>query len=128
MELDEDKIIAMTKLAVYEKKYGKKDKEISKYYKEDYVYSRNAVARWYACFGATLIIIVDMMIKIGEVGIEKLISNMGIYVIDIIIFYIVVVIAYTVINTVITYVEYDKSYIRSQSFISILDKLNNNIK
>lgn len=57
---DQNKIILMTKLALYEKKDLEKDKKIMAYYIEDYIYLNNLKAR----LGFTIVMLIFMGIDI----------------------------------------------------------------
>ena len=51
----EQKIIIMTRLALYEKRYGAADKHAGSFFRHDYVYWKNFWNRVYALLGALLI-------------------------------------------------------------------------
>ena len=52
----EEKIIIMTKLAIYDKRYGEADKEATSFFRHDYVYWQNFWNRFYALIGCFIII------------------------------------------------------------------------
>jgi len=52
----EEKIIIMTQLAIYDKKYGEADKEATSFFRHDYVYWKNFWNRFYALIGCFIII------------------------------------------------------------------------
>ena len=53
---NEEKIIIMTELAVYDKRYGEADKEATSFFRHDYVYWKNFWNRFYALIGCFIII------------------------------------------------------------------------
>lgn len=67
--VDQDKIILMSKLASYEKKYIKQDKKITDYFIEDYIYINNFKTR----LGITLITICFIGLGAFKILIEDII-------------------------------------------------------
>jgi len=53
---NEEKIIIMTRLAVYDKRYGEADREANSFFRHDYIYWKNFWNRFYALIGCFIII------------------------------------------------------------------------
>jgi len=54
--VNEEKIAIMTKLAIYEKRYGEADSQANSFFRHDYVYWKNFWNRVYALIGCVIII------------------------------------------------------------------------
>jgi len=54
---NEDKIVTMTRLALYDKKYGESDRNANSFFRHDYIYWNNFWNRAYALIGCLIIII-----------------------------------------------------------------------
>lgn len=115
----------MTKLAVYEKKYLKKDERLLNYFIEDYVYINNVKTR----IGITLITLFYMMIgtfKIINVEIlypNSLLNFIEIYLGPYILPWLIVIIVYTIIATLVNTSKYNKASQRFNKYKRILQEL-----
>jgi len=54
--IDERKIIIMTQLAIYDKKYGEADNKANSFFRHDYVYWKNFWNRLFALIGCFIVI------------------------------------------------------------------------
>ncbi|MDF2877117.1 MAG: hypothetical protein K0S30_213 [Clostridia bacterium] len=119
--VDQDKIILMTKLAVYEKRYIKEDERRNSYYLEDYVYINNFRTR----FSVTLAVIVVAMVNIiGTINQNlifptSLMHFIEVYINPYLLPWILVVIGYTMLSAII----YGKRYALSQKRLKGYNKL-----
>ena len=121
--LDENKIKLMTKLSIYEKKDGKEDIYLSKYYKTDYVRMQMLKSIVSVTIGYVLLLLMyfthkmEFMIKNAVVLNYKL---MGAYILGI---YIIILAVY-VLGTIIAYsVKYDKSRKKLTRYFRLLKSL-----
>jgi hypothetical protein len=48
----------MSKLAIYDQKFGSRDKKDNEYYRHDYIYRKNMWTRFYACIGAVIVMLI----------------------------------------------------------------------
>jgi len=62
--INKEKIILMTKLAVYDKKFGEADIGAGSFFRHDYVYWKNFWARLSALFGCAIIVAAYVLDKI----------------------------------------------------------------
>ena len=62
--INEEKVIIMTRLAMYDKKYGEADKGANSFFRHDYVYWKNFWNRFYALIGCFIIIAIYAFNKI----------------------------------------------------------------
>lgn len=121
---NKNKIIIMSKLAIYEKNYGKQDKKIIMYYKNDYIYLNNFKTRIFCSFACLILIGLYISHKI-------LFDNIDIYNFDIfktvknsILFIIIMLIIYTIIETIQSTKKYNKAKKRHTTYINGLTLLN----
>ena len=54
--IDQRKVILMSKLAIYDKKYGEADRQANSFFRHDYVYWKNFWNRLFALLGCFIII------------------------------------------------------------------------
>ena len=54
--INEGKIIIMTKLAIYDKRYGEMDEKANSFFRHDYIYWKNFWNRFFALLGCLIII------------------------------------------------------------------------
>ena len=122
--LNNNKIRLMTKLAVYERKVGKEDIKLSKYYKTDYV--RYQVIKSIICatmgFGLILLLIVlyrsEFLIR-NAIKLDY--KTLGLYVLG---FYIITIAVYGLSSIVIYSRKYDKSRKKLGRYYKLLKRLN----
>lgn len=122
--LNNNKIRLMTKLAVYEKKEGKEDIQLSKYYKTDYVRYQMIKSMISATFGYLLILALVFLYQM-----EYLIKNavdlnyklIGTYVLG---FYIMIVTVYGLGSAIGYSMKYDASRKKLVRYFKLLKRLN----
>lgn len=123
--VDKEKIILMTKLAINDKNYSKKDTRIVSHYKEDYIYFNNFKTRFLVFCVAGGFILVDVLAKVekglnipatGEEIFIQYIKPYGIFLIGVLLFY-------TFISTVIYTKRYNEAQKRVRDYQNVLKKL-----
>lgn len=123
--IDQDRIILMTKLAVYEKKYIKEDRRRNSYYVEDYIYVKNFKTR----FSVTLVVILFATINIMKMINQNVIiptslaSFIDSYIKPYLVPWIMILIGYTILSTIIYQTRYALSQKRLQSYSKLLKQL-----
>lgn len=123
--IDQNKIILMTKLEMYNKKYGKEDRVRCRYFFEDYIYIKNFKTRLYFSLvvlmflvvGAIKIVVTDLVIP------ESLEQFMSAYVNPYILPWIIGLVIYTLISTWIYSKAYQKSKGRLKAYRKTLEEL-----
>ncbi len=108
------KIILMTQLALYERKYGKKDLEKSNFYKQDYIYLRSMWTRLFAVLGAVILIFIYCFLRIGSLGLEETVTFIKNNYKNFAYFIIFVFLVYTVIGKIIYSKEFNRSEKRKE--------------
>ena len=123
--IDKDKIILMSQLALYEKRYMKEDKRITSYYREDYIYSKNFVTRLCVTICIIIFVGVNVLNKInnGENIPFDFYELFTLYIVPYSILLAVSLFIYTLISTVIYGKKYDLSQKRIQYYKDQLKKL-----
>ncbi|PHV71203.1 hypothetical protein CS063_05795 [Sporanaerobium hydrogeniformans] len=125
--VDQKKIILMTKLAIYEKNYGKEDRRRNRYYLEDYIYIKNFKTR----LSVTLVVFLVIgfqLLKLLEEGIiipTSLMEFVKLYIAPYSLPWIVMMIIYTMISTVIYGKRYASTQKRLIGYRNLLKKLTN---
>ena len=123
--IDQNKIILMTKLEIYNKRYGTKDRNRLKYFMEDYVYIKNFKTR--LCF--TLVIL--FILGIGSLNIiitnivipESLEMFLKAYINPYILPWFIGIVFYTLISTIIYSKKYKESQQRFKGYQKLLTEL-----
>ena len=113
--VDQNKIILMSKIAVYEKRYLQKDQKITDYFVEDYVYINNFITR----LGISLIII-------GFIGMGalKIVCKEIVYIKAYIGPWIGMLILYTLISTITYGIRYKRASKRFSQYKKLIRELN----
>lgn len=123
--INKDKIIIMTKLAVYDKNYGESDKRYENYFVEDYVYRRNAGVRFSVLLGTFIILIFYYLLRFAGDNVDVLTLDYRQEVMNIAVFVIIMLFVYTVISSITATVDYHLSERRRRKYFSMIQKLNN---
>lgn len=118
-----EKIILMTKLAVYDKYEGEADRRANEYYRHDYIFKKNIWTRFCAAVGAVILLAFDWLWKIFVKEIDLSLLNYRQELLDAVFFIVAVMILYTLIGTVKATVEYNRSQKRLQKYFYVLNKL-----
>ncbi len=126
--IDKDKIILMTKLALYEKKHGLADSHINHFFLSDYVYLKNSWTRFCVFLGCIILLAVDWMHKILNLQTDIFGLDIKAELIDNLTFIAVVLAAYTIIGTQRAIVEYNAAQRRISQFLDLLSRLNGDTK
>lgn len=122
--VDEQEIILMTKLALHEKKYGKEDETRNSYFKWDYIYINNWYTRFAAGLSALIIIgwLIFKDVYIGEV-IPVLDVALQDYLGKYITFFVLAILVYTGVSTIIFHRRYEKTQKRIEEYEKIVKEL-----
>jgi len=121
--LDKKKILIMTRMALYDKKYAEIDKKRLSCFRDDYVYRKNFVARFYALIGTIILLAVSYASRIYFQEIDPFelnFQNEMYYIIKVVAF---VLILYTVIGGLKHNYEYSVSEKRNLRYIKNIERL-----
>lgn len=120
---DKNKIIIMTKLAVYDKHIADKDRRVNDYFLHDYIYKNNMWTRFAVITGSVIVIFFHMLHRIFNESVDVLtldypaeLKRMGLFILA-------VAVVYTVIGSFKSYYDYRQSQNRIKEYTRSLQKL-----
>lgn len=125
--VDQNKIILMSKMARYEKRYMRQDKRMTDYFVEDYIYINNFITR----AGISLITIFFIMLGAVNTFLDEIIfptsieSFIEIYIKDYIGPWLIMMIIYTVISSIVFGVRHKKASKRMNEYKKLVKELKN---
>jgi len=120
---DKDKILLMAKLAVYDKHNGKSDHRDDEFFRQDYIYANNMKTRLYAFFGC-IIVTIFYILHIASYHETDIFSiNYFTEALRIGSFFVIVLVGYTVIGTVLYTARYVQLQKRLEEYYSLLKQL-----
>jgi hypothetical protein len=121
--LDKDKIIIMSKMAVYDKRHGNADRAVFSYFRRDYIYRKNMWTRFSVALGALFLLGVYWLhqIFIYAVDIQELDITQSVT--DSVLFLLAVMAVYTMIGTIQGTIQYYKVQRRVEDYISMIEVL-----
>ncbi len=118
------KIVLMSQLSLYEKKYGKDDIKKSNFYKSDFVYLKNMWTRAFALVGACLLIILYYINMSSQIGFEGMILYIKDNYMKTVYFLLGVIVFYSVLGSFMYGRDYKESKRRVESYARLLGKIN----
>ena len=123
--IDQNKIILMTKLEMYNKKYGNEDRKRCKYFLEDYIYIKNFKTR--VCF--TLVVLFFLVVGATKIFTqiilipESLEQFMSTYINPYILPWLIGIVVYTLVSSWVYSKKYRASQKRLRQYRKILKEL-----
>lgn len=121
--INERKIIAMTKLAIYEKNMAEADKKTDGYFLHDYIYKQNMWTRIFVLIGLLIVIMFRWLHKLLIVGVDLFAFDYQKELLDIGIYVVVVLVAYSIIGMIQSTIEYKASQNRIKAYLQLLSEL-----
>ncbi len=124
--LDQEKVIQLTELAIMEKRTIKKDKQITNYYEEDYVYVNNFKTRVMIFLAVGLGSAANLLWRV-EKGLDIPTTKdalLGDYVIPYVSVLVIALLLYTILSTCV----YKKKYRQAAQRMAIYEKLKNEVE
>lgn len=121
--LNTKKISAMTKLAVYDKRYADNDSRILEYFRHDYVYKKNFKIRVNVIFAGIIITLLSYGNKIFTGDLDVFSLNLQTELRNIVVFFLFLGLFYTVIGTIKSNYEYSSALTRQLRYNKLADKL-----
>ena len=125
--VDQNKIILMSKMARYEKRYMRQDKRMTDYFVEDYIYINNFITR----AGISLITVFFIMVGAVNTLLDEIIfptsieSFIEVYIKDYIGPWLIMMIVYTVISSIVFGVRHKKASKRMNEYKKLVKELKN---
>ena len=121
--IDRRTVILLTKMAIYDKHHGEKDRRINGFFRSDFVYRRNMWARAAAAAGCLLVLaaywlnqLVSGAADLLSVDWRKAGTDAGMWLLT-------VMVVYTLISTVLATVEYQSSQRRLERYYGYIRQL-----
>ena len=122
--VDKEKLIIMTKLAIYDKNYGETDRRQQEYFRDDYVYKYNFWNRFFVFIATIIVIIMYYSHKILIENMDILEMDYKAELVDTATFLIVVLVIYSIIGTIIATVKYYLAQKRLKKYFAMIAELN----
>ncbi len=123
--VDQKKIILMSKIAMYEKRYMKRDQKITDYFVEDYMYINNFITR----LGISVITIFFILVGAFKIVCDDIIfpnsieNFIDVYIKAYIGPWIIMIIIYTLISSLVYGMKYKKASQRMNAYKKLIEEL-----
>jgi hypothetical protein len=113
----------MSKLAVYDKHFGEQDRKSGEYFRQDFIYSSNMKSRFYVFFGCAIaaVFYILHLAAFGETDIFSIEYPALLF--RIVVFFAAVLVAYSVLGTILYTAIYAKTQKRIENYFKLLDEL-----
>jgi len=118
---DKEKIVLLTRLALYDKHMSDADKKINNYFLHDYIYAKNIRTRFFACCGTIILVLFYVMYRI-------FVEQADIFALDyvkeltgIAVFVAAVLVFYTLVGSLRAAVAFRASQKRIGAYLDVLD-------
>ncbi|MCL2673901.1 MAG: hypothetical protein FWE92_01055 [Defluviitaleaceae bacterium] len=122
--MNEERIIIMSKLAVYDKNFGEKDRLANRFFRTDYVYRKNMWTRFYVFIGCLFLVCVYALRVFIVDGQDIFAFDYRGELIRIGIYVLAVLVVYTLISTKIYISEFNRAQRRFGNYIKLIKLLN----
>ena len=118
--ISKKRVIMMTKLALYDRQYGSRDKKDNLYYRHDYIYRKNMWTRLCASIGAAIILAVYWIYQIFALNKSFLEIDYKQAGITAATFVLAVMAVYTILGTIRETAQYAKGQRRLKNYMRML--------
>jgi len=119
---DKEKIVLLTRLAVYDKHMSESDKKMNDYFLHDYIYSKNIWTRFYAFLGSMILIAFYLLYRIlieetdiFSVDYVREFTNIAVFIVGVLVFY-------TLVGSLRAMVSYRAGQKRIRAYLDVLKK------
>ncbi|MCL1998433.1 MAG: hypothetical protein FWG65_06675 [Turicibacter sp.] len=121
--IDRDKILLMTKMAVYDKNYGETDRAVFAFFRRDYIYKKNMWTRLCVAIGALFLLALYWLQQIFVIGISIQELDVAQSVTDSVLFLLAVMAFYTMVGTIQGTYQYYIIQKRTENYIEMLEEI-----
>jgi len=121
--LDPQKVITMTKLAIYDKEGAEEDLNIDRFFRHDYIYRQNMWIRLYLLIGCLVVIGLRVLHMLAVDQADLFALDFRAELIKAAVFILIVLVGYTIIGTIQYTVVYERSQRRMREYFALLDEL-----
>ena len=119
-----DKIRIMSKMAIYDKKDFRRDADANQYFRHDFIYKRNMQMRFYVGVGCLILVFFYFMYLMAVQDQDVLSLDFQGEVFGVVIFVLIVMVAYSFIGTIIFTREFLVAQKRVEAYFSLMRRLN----
>lgn len=121
--IDKNKTIIMTKMAIYDKNNGDRDKKINEYFRHDYIYRKNAWTRICVTLGCVFVLVGYWTHKIIDEGLDVFNMDYKRAGMDMLLFLFLVLAFYTFVGTIRAAIDYSESQKRLRRYSQMINRL-----
>ena len=120
--MDREKIVLLTRLAVYDKHLSESDRKINNYFLHDYIYSKNIRTRFFAFTGAFILFAYYAMYRILVLNADVFTLDYKKEITEAAVFFAAIIALYTIIGSIRAAVEYRICQKRIKAYMEVLKK------
>ena len=121
--VNKNKIIIMSKMAVYDKRYGANDRAVFSYFRRDYIYRKNMWTRLCVSMGSVFLLGTYWLYQIFIYGVDIHELDIQQSVTDSVLFLLAVMALYTMIGTIQGTHQYHIVQKRMERYMNMMQKL-----
>ena len=121
--INKDRVITMTKMAVYDKRYGEADREVFSFFRRDYIYRKNMWTRLCVALGSGFLLAIYWLHQIFIYGIDIHALDVQESVTDSVLFLLAVMAVYTLIGTIQGTHQYHQVQKRMENYMTMMKNL-----
>ena len=120
---DPNKIIIMTKLAIYDKEGMERDLDADRFFRHDYIYRQNMWIRLFALIGCLILLGFRVLHLLAVDQTDLFTLDFRTVLIQLVFWLLAIEAAYTVIGTIRFTVEYERAQKRLREYYRLMDEL-----
>jgi len=117
---DKEKIITMSKMAIYDKRDFDRDSRAGQYFRHDFIYKRNMRMRFFLGIGCAILLLFYVIYLLAIEGADLFAMDFGAEAVRLLIFAIILMTAYSVIGTIIHTREFLISERRINAYFKLM--------
>jgi len=121
--VNKNKIILMSKMAVYDKRHREADRAIFSYFRRDYIYRKNTWTRLSVAMGSMVLLGLYWLHRIFIYGVDIQELDIQQSVIDSVLFLVAVMAFYTLVGTIQGTHQYHKVQKRVERYLAMMQRL-----
>ncbi|MCL1988195.1 MAG: hypothetical protein FWG64_09540 [Firmicutes bacterium] len=120
---NKERIILMSQMAVYDKRYGDADKAIYSYFRRDYIYRKNMLIRFCVAMGSLFLLGLYWLYQIFVYGIDLQTLDIQQSVTDSVLFLLAIMAFYTCVGTIQGTFQYHQVQKRMDKYLAMTKQL-----
>ena len=119
---DKEKIVLLTRLAIYDKHLSDADKKMNNYFLHDYIYAKNIRTRFFAFTGSLIIVFFYALYRIFVEKADIFMLDYKKELTDVIGFIVIILVVYTAIGSLQAAIAYRAGQKRIKAYLEVLKK------